>query len=166
MTIGDRRKKGDARGRGREGRRERRNTVSGAHSRGDSNRQSARVRESPQTTFRVVCSARSAEAGFASRKRATESILARFGGGRESQSAGGVPSRDPDPSIPVDPRSRRRLGQPEEPRTCVETRFSELDEILIGFLDRLMSLAAGSTREEARSRSGYLVNWISGEVEA
>lgn len=32
---------------------------SGAHSRGDSDRQSARVRESPQTTFRVVCSARS-----------------------------------------------------------------------------------------------------------
>lgn len=31
---------------------------SGAHSRGDSDRQSARVRESPQTTFRVVCSAR------------------------------------------------------------------------------------------------------------
>lgn len=32
----------------------------GAHSRGDSDRQSARVRESPQTTFRVVCcSARS-----------------------------------------------------------------------------------------------------------
>ncbi|KAL0115198.1 hypothetical protein PUN28_010654 [Cardiocondyla obscurior] len=43
---------------------------SGAHSRGDSNRQSARVRESPQTTFRVVCCARPS-------KRETESSRTR-----------------------------------------------------------------------------------------
>lgn len=66
-------KEGEEEGGGQDEKGERNNTLSsGAHSRGDSDWQSARVRESPQTTFRVVCSVRSAEAGFASRKEATE----------------------------------------------------------------------------------------------
>lgn len=46
------------------GEREEHALSSGTHSRGDSDRQSARVRESPQTTFRVVCSARSSSSSF------------------------------------------------------------------------------------------------------
>jgi len=56
-----------------------RNTLSsGAHSRGDSDRQSARVRESPQTTFRVVCSARARRRRHRRRRRPLSEEPARF----------------------------------------------------------------------------------------